>query len=70
MEKEIIIEKRGYEEYKLVLKIDIDKDDKALLKKGYYLLVLGRKLSEKQSEKLEAVFGYYWYKECEINILK
>ena len=70
MEKEAIVKKRGNEEYKLVLKIDISKDDKELLKKGYNLLVLGQRLSEKQNEILETVFGYYWYKECEIDILK
>lgn len=70
MEKEVIVKNKSNKEYKLVLKIDIDKDDGELLKKGYNLLVLGQKLSKKQNEILEAVFGYYWYKKCEIKILK
>ena len=70
MEKEVIVKNKSNKEYKLVLKIDIDKDDGELLKKGYNLLVLGQKLSEKQNEILETVFGYYWYKKCKIEILK
>ena len=70
MEKEIIIKRKVIKDYKLILKVEIDKEDEDLLKKGLNLLALSRRLSEKQSRVLENVFGYYWYKLCEINILK
>ena len=29
-----------------------------------------RELNNEQSEVIETLFGYYWYKNCEINIIK
>ena len=70
MEKELIAKSKNHEDYKLILKVDVDNDDEDLLKKGFNLLALSRKLSNEQQEILESVFGYYWYKECEIDIFK
>ena len=41
-----------------------------LLKKRFNLLALSPKLNNEQSEVIETLFGYYWYKNCEINIIK
>ena len=54
--------KQKTKNYKLVLKVDIDKDDEDLLKKRFNLLALSQKLSNEQTELLETLFGYYWYK--------
>nr|DAG75490.1 MAG TPA: hypothetical protein [Microviridae sp.] len=70
MEKELIVRSKSHEDYKLILKVDIDNDDEDMLKKRLNLLVLSRKLSDEQQEILEFSFGYYWYKKCEIDILK
>lgn len=70
MEKEIVIENKENDSYKLILKLELDEDDEKLLKKRLNLLALSTKLNNEQSEILETLFGYYWYKECEINILK
>lgn len=70
MEKEIIIENKKNDSYKLIFKLELNEDDENLLKKRLNLLALSTKLDNEQSEILETVFGYYWYKECEINILK
>lgn len=70
MEKELIVRNKSYEDYKLILKVDIDNDDEELLKKRFNLLALNRKLSNEQQEILESLFGYYWYKNCEIDIFK
>ena len=70
MEKELIVRNKSYEDYKLILKVDIDNDDEELLKKRFNLLALSQKLSNEQQEILETLFGYYWYKECEIDIFK
>lgn len=70
MEKELIVRNKSYEDYKLILKVDIDNDDEDLLKKRFNLLALSRKLSNEQQEILESLFGYYWYKHCEIDIFK
>lgn len=70
MEKEIVIENKKNDSYKLILKLELNEDDENLLKKRFNLLALCTKLDNEQREILETVFGYYWYKECEINILK
>ena len=70
MEKEIIVEDKRNDSYKLVLKIELDEEDEQLLKKRFNLLALSPKLNNEQSEILETLFGYYWYKNCEINIIK
>ena len=70
MEKEIIIESKKNNSYKLILKVDLDEEDELLLKKRLNLLALSVKLSNEQTEILETLFGYYWCKNCEININK
>lgn len=70
MEKEIIIKNKRNDSYKLILKVELDEEDESLLKKGFNLLALSTKLSNKQNEMLETLFGYYWYQKCEININK
>lgn len=70
MGKEIIVEDKKNDSYKLVLKIELDEEDEQLLKKRFNLLALSPKLNNEQSEILETLFGYYWYKNCEINIVK
>ena len=69
MEKEIIIKDKK-NSYKLILKVELDEDDEALLKKKFNLLALSPKLSNEQTEVLETLLGYYWYKNCEINAIK
>ena len=70
MGKLIVVEDKVTKDYKLILKVDIDEEDEDLLKKRFNLLALSQKLSNKQTELLEIIFGYYWYKNCEINIIK
>ena len=70
MGKEIIVEDKRNDSYKLVLKIELDEEDEQLLKKRFNLLALSPKLNNEQNEILETLFGYYWYKNCEINIIK
>lgn len=70
MEKEIVIKDKKNDSYKLILKLELDEDDEKLLKKKLNLLALCVKLNNEQNEILETLFGYYWYKNCEINILK
>lgn len=70
MEKEIVIEDKKNKDYKLILKVDIDKEGEDLLKKRFNLLALSPILSNEQTETLETLFGYYWYKNCLINIVK
>ena len=70
MEKEIVIENKKNDSYKLILKLELDEDDEKLLKKRLNLLALCTNLSNEQSEILETLFGYYWYKNCEINIIE
>lgn len=50
--------------------MELDEEDELLLKKRLNLLALSVKLSNEQTEILETLFGYYWYKDCEININK
>ena len=70
MGKEIVIEHKEYKDYKLILKVNLNKEDEDLLKKRFNLLALSPNISSEQHEILETLFGYYWYKHCEINILK
>ena len=70
MGKEIIVEDKKNDSYKLILKVELDEEDELLLKKRFNLLALSVKLSNEQTEILETLFGYYWYKDCEININK
>ena len=70
MKKEIVIENKKNDSYKLILKVELDEDDEELLKKRFNLLALSPKINKEQAEILETLFGYYWYKEWEINILK
>ena len=66
MKKEVIIKHKGIEDYKIILKIEVDKEFEDLLKKKLYLLALELKMSNEQSEILDEVYGFYWYKQCEI----
>ena len=70
MEKLIVVEDKKNKNYKLILEVDLDREDEDLLKKRFNLLALSQKLSNEQTELLETLFGYYWYKNCEINIIK
>ena len=70
MEKEIEIKDKENNLYKLVLKLELDENDEKLLKKRFNLLALAPKLNNKQTEIIEVLFGYYWYINCEINIIK
>lgn len=70
MKKEIVIENKKNNSYKLILKLELDEDNEKLLKKKLNLLALSPNLSNEQTEILETLFGYHWYKECEINVLK
>ena len=70
MEKEIEIRAKENDSYKLILKLDLNEEDEELLKKRLHLLALWSKLSNEQGEIIETIFGYYWYKNCEINIIK
>lgn len=70
MKKEIVIENKENEDYKLILRVNIDKEEEDLLKKRLNLLALSPHLSNEQTEILETLFGYYWYKQCEFNIIK
>jgi hypothetical protein len=70
MEREIEIKAKENDSYKLILKLELSKDDEELLKKKFNLLALSPKLNNEQSEVIETLFGYHWYKNCEINIIK
>lgn len=70
MEKEIVIEDKKNKDYKLILKVELNEEDEDLLKKRFNLLALSTKLNNEQSEVIETLFGYYWYKNCQINIVK
>lgn len=69
MGREIMVKDKKNDSYKLILKVELDEDDEALLKKKFNLLALSPKLSNEQTEVLETLFGYYWYKNCEINTI-
>ena len=70
MGKEVVIESKENDSYKLILKVELNKEDEQLLKKRLNLLALSPNLSNEQTEIIETLFGYYWYKNCEINVLK
>ena len=69
MKKEIVIEHKENEDYKLILKVNLNEEDEELLKKRFNLLALSPTLSSEQYEILETLFGYYWYRHCVINII-
>lgn len=69
MEKEIMVKNKKNNSYKLILKVELNKDDETLLKKRFNLLALSPRLSNEQTKILETLFGYYWYKDCEINTI-
>ena len=70
MKKEIAINKKEDDSYKLILKTELDEDDENLIKKRLNLLALSPRLDSNQLGIIETLFGYYWYKNCEINVLK
>ena len=70
MEKEIVIEDKKNKDYKLILKVELNEEDEDLLKKRFNLLALSPNLSDEKTGILETLFGYYWYKNCLINIIK
>lgn len=70
MEREIEIRAKENSSYKLILKLELNEEDEELLKKRFNLLALSPKLNNEQSEIIEILYGYYWYKDCEINIVK
>ena len=70
MKKEIAINSKKNDSFKLILKVELDEEDELLIKKRLNLLALLPKVDSSQLEILETLFGYYWYKDCEINILK
>ena len=70
MEKEIEIRTKENNSYKLIIKLELDEEDERLLKKRLNLLALSPRLNDEQSEVIEKLFGFYWYKNCEINIIK
>ena len=70
MEKEIEIRTKENNSYKLIIKLELDEEDERLLKKRLNLLALSPRLNDEQSEVIEKLFGFYCYKNCEINIIK
>lgn len=70
MGKKIMVERKEDDSYKLILKIELDEEHEHMLKKGYIALALFQNLSKKQTEIIEKLFGYYWYKNCKIKIVK
>lgn len=70
MEREIEMKAKESDLYKLILKLELNENDEELLKKRFNLLALSPKLNDEQTEVIETIFGYYWYKNCEINIIK
>ena len=69
MEKLIAVENKKQRK-QIILEVDLNREDEDLLKKKLNLLALSQKLSNEQTELLETIFGYDWYKNCEINIIK
>ena len=69
MEKLIAVENKKQRK-QVILEVDLNREDVDLLKKRFNLLALSQKLSNEQTELLETIFGYDWYKNCEINIIK
>ena len=69
MEKLIAAENKKQRK-QVILEVDLNRENEDQLKKKLYLLALSQKLSNEQTELLETIFGYDWYKNCEINIIK
>ena len=61
MEKLITVEDKEQRK-QVILEVDLNREDEDLLKKRLNLLALGQKLSNEQTELLETIFGYDWYK--------
>ena len=59
MEKLIAVDNRKQRK-QVVLEVNLNREDEDLLKKKLYLLALGQKLSNEQTELLESIFGYDW----------
>ena len=57
MEKLIAVENKKQRK-QVILEVDLNREDEDLLKKKLYLLALGQKLSNEQTELLETIFGY------------
>ena len=70
MERELEIRAKENDSYKLIIKLELNEEDEDLLKKRFNLLALTPRLDNEQSEVIETLFGSYWYKNCEINIVK
>ena len=69
MEKLITVENRKQRK-QVMFEVDLNRGEEDLLRKKLNLLALSQKLSNEQTELLETIFGYDWYKNCEINIIK
>ena len=67
MEKLTAVENKKQRK-QVILEVDLNREDEDLLKKKLNLLALSQKLSNEQTELLETIFGYYWYKDCEMSI--
>ena len=70
MGKEVEIRAKENDSYRPISSKNQNEDDEELLKKRFNLLALSPKLNNEQSEVIETLFGYYWYKNCETNIIK
>lgn len=70
MKKEIVVESKENKPYKLILSLELDEEDEKLIKKRLNLLALSQNLSFEQIEILETLFGFYWYIDCKIEIVK
>ena len=70
MEKEIEIRAKKNESYKLIIKLELNEEDEKLLKKRFNLLALLPRLDNDQNKVIETLFGDYWYKDCEINVIR
>ena len=68
--KEIVLENKKNNSYKLIIKLELNEEEAELLKKRFNLLGLSPKSNDEQSEVIETVLGNFWYKNCEINIIK
>lgn len=70
IEKEIELRAKENNSYKLIIKLELNEEEAELLKKRFNLLGLSPKLNDEQDEVIETVLGNFWYKNCEINIIK
>ena len=70
MKRKVGIVPKEDDSYELIIKVELNEDEKELLKKGLNLLALSPNLKNEQVEVIETLFGYYWYKNCEIDIIE